>query len=258
MSLASGTEWLESTRRFWDTDSSFEAKYRRILSDPEIDATTDESVLQGLWDRRTEEELGHLLEGIPLQPDWTCLEIGCGIGRLLKPIATRCRGVIGIDLSPNMVAFANENLRDVANINVYLNDGRRFPVVESGSVDWVYSHLAFQHMTLTDVVENNLAECVRVLRPGGYLRIQTWREASLPLVQKLKNMGRSLLCREAYHGPRRWTWAPGREVRFGGITFHPRSWRRLLESHGFRVVSLTCAVGHDYWMWCTCRKPSVR
>ena len=130
MSLTSSTEWLEATRRFWDTDSRFEAKYRRILSDPEIDATTDETVLQRLWEKRTEKEVTYLLDGVPLRRNWTCLEIGCGVGRLLGPIAGRCRKVIGVDISRNMVAFAKEELCDVANVEVHENDGRRFPFVE--------------------------------------------------------------------------------------------------------------------------------
>lgn len=254
MALTGNPEWLEATRRFWDTDSVFEAKYRRILSDPQIEASTDESVLQRLWEKRTQEELPHVLDGIPIQPDWTTLEIGCGIGRLLRPIAARCRRVIGVDVSENMVALATEELRDINHVEIHANDGRQFPFVQSGSVDWVYSHLAFQHMTLKEIVESNLAECFRVLRPGGYLRIQTWREAPIPLFQKLKNVARAVMGVESYHGPRRWTWKPGRDVRFGGLTFHPRPWRRLLRSHGFDVLSLRCGAGHDYWMWCTCRK----
>ncbi len=253
-SVADRADWLEATRRFWDTDSSFEAKYRRICTDPEIESTGDEATLQQLWEKRTSEELAYLLEGIPLCPDWTCLEIGCGLGRLLKPIAQRCRRAIGIDVSEKMVAFAAENLRGVRNVEVHLNDGRRFPVVEDESVDWVYSHLAFQHMTLYEIVDSNLAECARVLKPGGYLRIQCWHEAPMPPVQRLKNMVRPLLAMDKYHGTRCWQWTPDREVRFGGVTYHPRRWRRLLRTHGFRVVALQLGLGHDYWMWTTCRK----
>ncbi|MCH8920853.1 MAG: methyltransferase domain-containing protein, partial [Chloroflexi bacterium] len=104
MAPAGSADWLKATRKFWNTDSAFEAKYRRILSDPEIDATTDAVVLRRLWEKRTEEELPHLLEGIPLRRDWTSLEIGCGIGRLLRPIAAQCQRVIGIDLSENMIS----------------------------------------------------------------------------------------------------------------------------------------------------------
>ncbi|MGB2987121.1 MAG: methyltransferase domain-containing protein [Phycisphaerae bacterium] len=254
MPIQPDVQWLEATRRFWDVDSSFEARYRRICSDPDIDSTSDETVLQRLWEERTGKELAYLFDGIPLQPDWICLEIGCGVGRLLKPIARRCRKVIGVDISERMVAFAADYLRGVPNIEVHLNDGRGLPMVEDTSVDWVYSHLAFQHMTLQEIVEGYLAECARVLKPGGYLRIQCWREAPMPLAQRLKNAVRGLVGEEKYHGPRRWEWAPGREVKFGGIAYHVKDWRRLLRTHGFRTITTQLGLGHDYWMWTTCRK----
>ncbi len=255
MSTCANAKWLEATRSFWGTESSFEAKYRRICVDPEIEATSDEGVLRQLWEKRTREDLSYLLDDIPLKADWTCLEVGCGVGRLLEPIAARCRKVVGVDISPNMIEFATESLRGVSNVELHLSDGRGFPAVADESVDWVYSHLAFQHMTLHEIVEANLSECARVLKPGGYLRIQTWSEAPIPIGQRVKNVARWLLGTGRYHGPRCWLWAPERNVRFGGVTYHPRQWRRVLRVAGFHVLSVQSGLGHDYWMWCTCRKP---
>jgi len=246
--------WLEDTRRFWDTDTDFVARYRRICSDPEIDACTDEAQLEQLWNKRTEQELRQLLEGIPLARDWTCLEIGCGLGRLIKPIARQCAEVIGIDISPKMLSFARDYLKKVPNVELHLNDGQTMPMIEDGSIDWVFSHLTFQHLTLCEVVDRYLDEIHLVLKPGGYCRIQCWREAPLAMGQRVKNLARTLLGRERYHGPRRWLWAPGREVKFGGVTFHPKAWTRLLGSHGLQVISTQLGLGHDYWMWTTSRK----
>jgi ubiquinone/menaquinone biosynthesis C-methylase UbiE len=247
-------QWLQDTRRFWDAGTLFEAKYRRICSDLDIDATSDERELESLWEKRTTDELAHLLDSIPLQSDWTCLEIGCGLGRLLKPIARRCRKAIGVDLSHEMIAFGRDYLSDVTNAELHVNDGRTLSGIPDESIDLVYSHLAFQHMTLCEVVESYLTEIVRVLKPDGYCRIQCWREAEMPAVQRLKNIARATLQVERYHGPRCWKWLPGREVRFGGVTFHPRQWRRLLARHGLRVVSMQLGLGHDYWMWTTSRR----
>ena len=54
-------QWLQDTRRFWDAGTLFEAKYRRICSDPEIDATSDERALELLWEKRTADELLSLI-----------------------------------------------------------------------------------------------------------------------------------------------------------------------------------------------------
>ena len=247
-------EWLTDTRRFWDAESVFEAKYRRICSDPDIDATTDEHELEALWEKRTAEELPLVLADVPLESNWTCLEIGCGIGRLLRPIAERVDKVIGVDLSPKMIDYARDYLSDVQNAELHINDGRTLAMIPDASVDFVFSHLAFQHMTLQEVVEGYLAEVARVLRPGGYCRIQCWREASVPTTQRVKNLVRGMLGVERYHGPRCWRWSPGRDVRFGGVTFHPTQWRRLLSKHALPVESIELGAGHDYWMWTTSRK----
>lgn len=256
---AAGTDdqWLRDTREFWDVDSCFDARFRRILSDPEIDGCSDPAKLEAIWDRRTDVEIAQLLRGIPLAGDWVCVEIGCGIGRLMKPISARCRRIIGMDISPRMVAFAREYLRDVPNAEVLVNDGRSLPGPADASIDLVYAHLAFQHITRYDVVEDYLREVARVLRPGGYFRLQSWREARLPLVEWIKNVPRKLLRRPEYHGPRCWAWHPGRDVRFGGVTYHPRRWRRLLGRFGLHVTELTFGQGHDYWMWTTARRESA-
>ena len=244
-------QWLADTRRFWNTETEFEAKYRRICSDHEIEACTDEERLRQLWNKRTEEELLQLLHGVPLQPNWVCLEIGCGIGRLMQPVAAMCNRVIGVDISPKMVGYAQDYLRDVPNAEVHVNDGLTLSMAEDGSVDWVYSHLAFQHLTLLEVVEGYLSEIARVLRVGGYCRIQCWREAHMPVRERVKNVGRQLLGRELYHGPRQCPWRSGRPVRFGGMTFHPAQWRGLLETHGLSVIDTELGAGHEYWMWTT-------
>jgi ubiquinone/menaquinone biosynthesis C-methylase UbiE len=257
LDTATHQKWLADTRKFWDADSQFEAKYRRICSSPDFDATEDEATLRVLWDAETVAALPQLLAGIPIQPDWTCLEIGCGIGRLLKPIADRSGHAIGVDLSEKMVAWSKEYLADTPNARVMLNDGRSLSGIEDASVDFVYSHLAFQHITLFEVVDAYLAEIARVLKPGGYCRIQNWRDAPKPAMESFKDLIRPLLRRGKYRGSRCWVWEDGKQVKFGGVTWRPRQWQRRLRAHGLRPVALDLGVGHDYWMWTTSRRLPV-
>jgi SAM-dependent methyltransferase len=247
-------KWLADTRRFWDAGDEFEARYRRICSSPDFDAASDAATLERLWAEETRRALPQILEGIPLAANWTCLEIGCGIGRLMRELAPRCARVVGIDLSARMAAWSRAYLADFPNAEVRVNDGRSLPGVADASVDFVYSHLAFQHITLFEVVEDYLAEIRRALVPGGYCRIQNWRDARKPLEESFKDMIRPLLGRGRYRSSRCWTWHEGRAVKFGGVVFHPRTWRRLLRRHGLRVTDLRVGVGHDFWMWTTCRK----
>lgn len=251
MDTSTHQRWLADTRRFWDADSAFEARYRRICSSPDFDATTDETTLQSLWEKETQEALPRILKGIPIQNNWTCLEIGCGIGRLMKPIAARCKRVIGVDLSEKMVNWSRSYLSDTPNTEVRLNNGRSLIGIDDHSIDFVYSHLAFQHITLFEIVECYLREIARVLKPGGYCRIQNWRDERKPMIESIKDCVRPLLGRGKYQSARCWQWRDGRRVQFGGVTFHPKDWRRLLARCGLKVVATEVGDGHDYWMWTT-------
>jgi len=43
---------------------------------------------------------GLILDGLELDRRAAVLEIGCGVGRLLRPLAARANRVIGVDLPP--------------------------------------------------------------------------------------------------------------------------------------------------------------
>lgn len=251
MDATTHAKWLADTRRFWDAGSEFEARYRRICYTPDFAATADETVLRRLWNDETSRVMPMILRDVPIQPDWTCLEIGCGIGRLLKPMAQQCKRVIGVDLSEKMVAWSREYLADVPNAAVCLNDGRSLSGIADASIDFVYSHLAFQHITLFEVVDAYLTEIARVLKPGGYCRIQNWRDAPKPVSESIKDLLRPLLRRERYRSSRCWIWGEGKQVKFGGTTYHPRAWRKRLRAHGLKPVSTEVGVGHEVWMWTT-------
>src|SRR5262245_36171888 len=52
---------------------------------------------------------------VELTPEDRVLEIGCGIGRITKAIAARAGSVVGLDVSPEMVARAQRALTSVGN-----------------------------------------------------------------------------------------------------------------------------------------------
>lgn len=64
-----------------------------------------------------------ILKGIRLD-DGCVLEIGCGIGNLLKPLSARAREVHGVDISGEMLKQATERLAGHPNIVVHKTDGR--------------------------------------------------------------------------------------------------------------------------------------
>jgi len=103
---------------------------------------------------------------------WRALEIGCGPGRLMRPMSRHFAEIHGVDVSDEMVALAQEKLRDVPNAFPHLGDGSRLSMFQDESIDFVYSYAVFQHIPSRDVVLEYLREIQRVLKPGGWARLQ--------------------------------------------------------------------------------------
>lgn len=153
-----------------------------------------------------------VIDGLPLAPDWQVLEIGCGIGRLLRPLSRRVARAVGVDLSQEMIELARDYCVGRPNIELHRTDGS-LDFLPDHRFDFVFSHIVFQHLPRKAYAQRYLREAARVLKPGGILRIQV--------------DGRS---RQFY---RRWiadSWS--------GVVFSSREITRRLERESFRVTEL--------------------
>jgi SAM-dependent methyltransferase len=92
------------------------------------------------------------------------LDAACGTGRFAKFLAQCGHRVIGIDSSPDMLAYARRRVPDG---EFGVGDLDRLPLPDE-SVDVIVCALALVHVPRLEPV---LAEFVRVLRPGGDLVI---------------------------------------------------------------------------------------
>jgi SAM-dependent methyltransferase len=100
------------------------------------------------------------------------LEIGCGPGRLLRPMSQYFGEIHGIDVSDEMIRRAEANLGDVPHAHPHHTSGADLAPFADESFDFVYSYAVFQHIPSYEVVMNYLHEAKRVLKPGGLLRVQ--------------------------------------------------------------------------------------
>jgi cyclopropane fatty-acyl-phospholipid synthase-like methyltransferase len=154
----------------------------------------------------------NVLDGLTLSPAWRVLEIGCGVGRLVRPLSGRVARVVGVDLSAEMLQRAREYCTGLANVELYSTDGR-LDFLPDGSFDFVFSHIVFQHLPRKAYAERYFRDAFRLLVPGGVLRVQV--------------DGRS---RQVF---RRWV-----ADSWSGVVFSARELRRRLERAGFRVTEV--------------------
>ncbi len=210
-------------RRDWNERAREDANYyvafgRRDQDDNEFFSTATDVI------RDLEGELKRLPADVPIASR-RALEIGCGPGRLMRPMSRHFGEIDGIDVSDEMIAQASRKLHDIPWARVHHASGSDLALFPSGSFDFVYSYAVFQHIPSAEVVWSYLRETVRVLKPGGFARLQI---NGLPKTA------------HAYT-----TWEG---VRIGADEVH-----RFTREHGVRLLSLT-GVDTQY-MWTSWQKP---
>jgi SAM-dependent methyltransferase len=98
----------------------------------------------------------------------TCVEIGCGAGRITQALARDFDRVVALDASDDMIALA----REVVGPNVEFHRVERIEVpLADGSADAIFTCHVLQHLDGIAFVEQYLAEAVRVLRKDGVLMV---------------------------------------------------------------------------------------
>ncbi|MCB0311129.1 MAG: class I SAM-dependent methyltransferase, partial [Bdellovibrionales bacterium] len=152
---------------------------RRISHDYRFWMSDGHSCDQHMWETgRRDLEL--LIGDLPFKPDRTFLELGCGVGRLLKAASERFAHVIGVDVSEKAVTRANELLTNCDDVQVLLGNGYDLSEISSGSVDVAISFAALTSMP-TDVIAHYLTELHRVVTLHGLVRIQVYLGKEQPV-----------------------------------------------------------------------------
>ena len=112
-----------------------------------------------------------ILHDVDLEPSARALEIGCGVGRLLRPLSERVGKAFGVDISAEMIERARTAMADRGNVEVFVTSGRLDPIADA-SLDFVYSFIVFQHIPSKKAVARYIGEAARVLKGQGIFRFQ--------------------------------------------------------------------------------------
>jgi SAM-dependent methyltransferase len=154
----------------FNVDSVDQAK--RIILTPDGIHTPEER-----WVKETAYLLDLIGSWIPIR-DATCLDYGCGIGRLAKPlIEQRYWSVLGVDISLSMRSQAVHYVNspsfvacDPLSIDLLTRFGVQFDVAIA---IWALQHV--------DNVFDNVARIKKVLKPGGRLFVLNAAQRFVPV-----------------------------------------------------------------------------
>jgi SAM-dependent methyltransferase len=151
-------------RRFWDERAAEDAFY---FVDNRLDyGRPDEERFWAQGGRDLDAMLGML--GLEIGSDETVVEVGCGIGRLTRVIASRAREVRALDVSERMLELARQHNGHLPNVEWILGDGTSLRGVDDASADACVSAVVFQHVPDPAITLAYVREMGRVLRPGGW------------------------------------------------------------------------------------------
>jgi SAM-dependent methyltransferase len=152
------------------------------------------------------------------------LEIGCGPGRLMRPLSRHFKEIHGVDVSDAMIELARERLRNTPNAFPHHSSGSDLRLFPDEKFDFVYSYAVFQHIPSAEVVFQYLREGRRVLKTGGILRCQI---NGLPPAAKQYD-----------------TWS--------GVRIAPEQITQFALDHDLQLLALEMI--HTQYTWITCRK----
>ena len=94
------------------------------------------------------------------------LDFGCGVGRLLLPFARLGGEVVGVDISPSMLAEAKRNCDQAGLANVVLAPSDDTLSAVDGDFDLVHTCIVLQHIEIARGLRI-FEQLVRRVRPGG-------------------------------------------------------------------------------------------
>ena len=115
-----------------------------------------------LLERDSDPQTMEILQGLPMNASWRCLDLGAGAGSIAYWLADRCRDghVVAADIDVRFLDHARPGNLEVRQFDVG-RDGS-----PAGSFDLIHARSLLCHVPTRDTV---LAQAVKWLAPGGWL-----------------------------------------------------------------------------------------
>lgn len=156
---------------------------------------------------------GGVMEWLDAKPGESILDLGCGDGQLTRRLAATGASVVGVDLSPQMLAAARER-----GIDAREGSAESLPFADR-AFDAVFSNAVLHWVRDQEAM---MAEVRRVLKPGGRFVAEMGGHGN---VAAIRIAFLAVLARHGHRDPE------------GSVNYFPTpvGYSRRLASHGFQV-----------------------
>ena len=185
--------------------------YYGVLSDPRYQGQRLSSELQEKFFRSGERHvdllLGVLADSFGEPPRRRAVDFGCGVGRISQALAARFETVVGLDISPAMLAEARRNAADRSLANLHYESSLAADVLTPRSFDLVHSYIVLQHIPV-HVGEPIIRRLIDAVAPGGvgalHMTITPARDRLKPALANMVKRNRLLRIAGNVARRRRW------------------------------------------------------
>ncbi|MEO7538436.1 MAG: methyltransferase domain-containing protein [Pyrinomonadaceae bacterium] len=104
--------------------------------------------------------------GVELRPK-RAIDYGCGVGRILLPLAKKCDLATGVDISSAMLKETRCNAAAMATENIRLQSAEEFFAADADTYDLVHSYIVLQHID-PSIGYRIIGKMLTRLVPGGF------------------------------------------------------------------------------------------
>jgi SAM-dependent methyltransferase len=226
----------ESATVSWWRDSAGELGLKMMDKLIAPDAGWEELLETGRCDVRLALEA----TGMKTGSERTLLDLGCGVGRLSFALADHFGEVLGLDVSPSLIAEA-ERHKDRSNVSFYCGDGHRIHLNDRRQFDTIFSFEVLHYLD-PEILRENFASVFEYLKPGGEFVFEI-NCATISHKTRLSMSFRSLLYHLGVREWRGWPNAPG----FRRFPHGVADVRTLLNDLGFEVRNVIADNPRQTW-----------
>jgi len=185
-------DYLEYQKKTWDSLATESGKQplRAVISKDDLNNYYFDNAIKKLFDQT-----------IKIENDYKVLDMGCGVGRMSLWLASRVKKIIGIDLSPKMIAIAKKRAAsfDLKNVEFSATDGKSLKF-EDSNFNLIACIVVLKYIIDDGDLEQIVKEMCRVIKTNGYIAIVEQMDYNGPtLFGKEDLSGQSLLRRPNHY-----------------------------------------------------------